>query len=324
VSYIFISHSSKDKVYARKLVDDLGKHGFQAWIDDSIDYGDRWWRTVVKALLECSAVLVVMTPQAEESDWVEKEILLANKKGKPIFPLLLRGEEFPIFVNVEYVNVLDGRLPPDNFYKRLSRIVVPRISTPSQPTSQPTAGKPTPSSQQAPAVGLLKCPQCGLPFKTQGNLDEHIANWHPGSLSVSKREFVYQPTTTDRLYKCRWCGLPFKTQADLNRHIFSWHPTSQPIPSPSQLLKTNNTLKSPVLDNFKLILSGIIGAEPASISLRSRLTEDLGMDELDYVELIMAVEDDYGIEIPEAVVGDLTGEFKLKTVQDWVNYLSKI
>jgi acyl carrier protein len=46
-------------------------------------------------------------------------------------------------------------------------------------------------------------------------------------------------------------------------------------------------------------------------------TDDLGADSLDVVELVMAFEDEFGIEIPDEEVGEI------KTVGDAVNYISK-
>jgi len=46
-------------------------------------------------------------------------------------------------------------------------------------------------------------------------------------------------------------------------------------------------------------------------------TDDLGADSLDVVELVMAFEEEFGIEIPDEEVGEI------KTVGDAVNYISK-
>lgn len=47
---IFISYSHKDKTYADKLQQSLIEQGFDAWIDDRIDYGVRWPREIEKRL----------------------------------------------------------------------------------------------------------------------------------------------------------------------------------------------------------------------------------------------------------------------------------
>jgi len=41
-------------------------------------------------------MVVIMTPASEESKWVEREVLFADEEGKPIFPLLLQGEEISL------------------------------------------------------------------------------------------------------------------------------------------------------------------------------------------------------------------------------------
>ena len=70
--FISYSHTAKDKTYAHKLADHLRQQGFRVWIDNHIDFGDRWWRTVSRQVCTCAAFVVVMTPEAEESEWVEQ------------------------------------------------------------------------------------------------------------------------------------------------------------------------------------------------------------------------------------------------------------
>jgi hypothetical protein len=69
-----------------------------------------------------------MTPEAQESKWVRREILYAQRENKPIFPLLLRGKEFPLLIEIQYVDVRNEQVPPKGFYQRLAR-AVPRQAT---------------------------------------------------------------------------------------------------------------------------------------------------------------------------------------------------
>jgi hypothetical protein len=119
----FLSPTAEDQTYARNLANDLRKRGFNVWIDDRIDYGDRWWQTIVQAILDSMTFVVVMTPDSEESEWVEREIMLALDKGKQIFPLLLRGKNFPLLITIQYVDVTDGRMPPQDFYDQLRKVM---------------------------------------------------------------------------------------------------------------------------------------------------------------------------------------------------------
>jgi len=120
--HVFISYAREDQAYARELAADLRSRGFGVWMDDRIDFGDRWWQTIVQAVGASAAIIVVMTPAAEVSEWVEKEILLARREKKPTFPLLLRGQGLALLITVQYADVTHGRMPPDSFYERLARV----------------------------------------------------------------------------------------------------------------------------------------------------------------------------------------------------------
>lgn len=74
-----------------------------------------------------------------------------------------------------------------------------------------------------------------------------------------------------------------------------------------------------VLDKVKRIIAEQLGIDEEDITPDASFTEDLGADSLDLVELVMAFEDGFDIEIP-----DEDAE-KIKTVADAVNYIqSKI
>lgn len=129
MGHIFISYSRKDKVYAQKLAESLRKYGFDIWIDGRIDYGDRWWQEIVKAIRACDVFVVIMTPDAEVSEWVEQEVLLAKREQKPLLPLLLKGKEFPLLITTQFADVTDGELPPEDFYTSLAEIIMPEGNT---------------------------------------------------------------------------------------------------------------------------------------------------------------------------------------------------
>ena len=60
-----------------------------------------------------------------------------------------------------------------------------------------------------------------------------------------------------------------------------------------------------------------LGVEPDEVAIESTFIDDLGADSLDIVELIMAFEEEFGIEIPDEAAG------KIKTVQDVVSYIDQ-
>lgn len=72
-----------------------------------------------------------------------------------------------------------------------------------------------------------------------------------------------------------------------------------------------------IFDKVKNIIVEQLGAAEAEIELDSSFIDDLGADSLDIVELIMALEEEFDIEIP-----DEDAE-KVVTVQDVVDYLKE-
>jgi formylglycine-generating enzyme required for sulfatase activity len=122
--YIFISYSHVDSPYAHLLAAALEQVGFTAWIDDRIDYGTQWPRVIQEQLDACAVFIVIMTPRAYASDWVQSELSRAKRKKKPIFPLLLEGQEPWLSVeSTQYVDVRGGTLPPPRFYEQLAQHV---------------------------------------------------------------------------------------------------------------------------------------------------------------------------------------------------------
>ena len=66
------------------------------------------------------------------------------------------------------------------------------------------------------------------------------------------------------------------------------------------------------------MLADQLGIEADSIKPEQEVVKDLGADSLDVVELMMALEDEYGITLPESDVESV------KTVQDIVTMMEKI
>jgi len=71
------------------------------------------------------------------------------------------------------------------------------------------------------------------------------------------------------------------------------------------------------MDKIKKIIVDQLGVDESKITEDSSFVDDLGADSLDIVELIMAFEEEFDLEIP-----DEDAE-KIKTVGDAVKYLSK-
>ena len=70
-----------------------------------------------------------------------------------------------------------------------------------------------------------------------------------------------------------------------------------------------------VLEKVKAILSEQFDVEEDTITPDTSITEDLGADPLDVVDLLMSIEDEFEIEIPDGEVENI------KTVGELVSYI---
>ena len=92
----FISYPRKNSEFALKLARELKSAGFDVWFDQlDIPAGARWDDEVQKALAECGIFLVILTPEAIESENVKDEIGYAIDSRKRILPVLLKPCNIP-------------------------------------------------------------------------------------------------------------------------------------------------------------------------------------------------------------------------------------
>jgi acyl carrier protein len=74
-------------------------------------------------------------------------------------------------------------------------------------------------------------------------------------------------------------------------------------------------MSAEVFEKVKKIVTEQLGVEETDVKPEASFANDLGADSLDTVELVMALEEEFGIEIPdEAAEG-------IATVQDAVNFI---
>ena len=71
-----------------------------------------------------------------------------------------------------------------------------------------------------------------------------------------------------------------------------------------------------IFEKVKKIVADQLSVEPDNITARSNFANDLGADSLDTVELVMALEEEFDIEIPDEAAEKIT------TVQEAVDYIN--
>jgi acyl carrier protein len=72
-----------------------------------------------------------------------------------------------------------------------------------------------------------------------------------------------------------------------------------------------------LVEKVKQIIAEQLGVEEAEVTPSSSFIDDLGADSLDTVELVMALEENFDLEIPDEAAE------KIRTVQDAIDYIEK-
>jgi acyl carrier protein len=76
-------------------------------------------------------------------------------------------------------------------------------------------------------------------------------------------------------------------------------------------------MSTDIFERVKKVTVEELDVKAEEVVMEASFTEDLGADSLDVVELVMAFEDEFGIDIPDEEVGEI------KTVGNAVEYISK-
>lgn len=111
---VFLSYSHHDRELAQQLVGQLEAAGFPVW-DPAREIlpGDNWAAELGKALAEADAMVMLVSPEALASDWMQHEIEFAlgseRLQGRLVPVLVKPTAELPwIFKKLQLVEVKGG------------------------------------------------------------------------------------------------------------------------------------------------------------------------------------------------------------------------
>ncbi|MBQ5591812.1 MAG: acyl carrier protein [Clostridia bacterium] len=70
-----------------------------------------------------------------------------------------------------------------------------------------------------------------------------------------------------------------------------------------------------IFEKLQAIIADQLELDAQTITYDSHILDDLGADSLDVVDLIMSVEDEFGVEVPDEALENI------RTVEDMVKYI---
>ncbi len=127
MSEVFISYAQSDVDKVRLLLSELRNLRVHGWMDQAdLAAGDAVASSIRSALLHAHAVVVLLSPTALKSQWVNFELGAAEALGKKIIPVLIEGdvetEELPEILRGR--QWLDARKkPPGEVAREIERLI---------------------------------------------------------------------------------------------------------------------------------------------------------------------------------------------------------
>lgn len=92
MSHVFISYkrTATDTAFAREVETQLLNANFEVWRDEKIQGGKKWLEEIESNIRGSFAVVVIITPEAMKSKWVNYEWIFARGAGIAIVPIYFR------------------------------------------------------------------------------------------------------------------------------------------------------------------------------------------------------------------------------------------
>jgi hypothetical protein len=105
---LFISYARVDKPYCQQIVDTLDIH--EVWYDHRLHAGQKWWEEILRRLAWCDGLIYLLSPDSVKSEYCQKELAIAEKLGKNIFPVLIhRSTAIPDSMrDIQYADLSNG------------------------------------------------------------------------------------------------------------------------------------------------------------------------------------------------------------------------
>lgn len=110
---VFISYQRENVDFAENVANRIRVAGFAAWADVNIRSGEEWEKEIDRALKDSFALIVIMTPRAKASEYVNYEWAFAVGAGIKVIPIMLEPTEpHPRLGTLQYLDFTNVRTRP--------------------------------------------------------------------------------------------------------------------------------------------------------------------------------------------------------------------
>ncbi len=121
--HIFVSYKHGEKEFCEMMIRQLEAAGFKVWIDtEQLRAGENWRETINYAIKDSFALILIISPEAKESEYVTYEWAFAQGAGVKVIPVMLKHTEklHPQLEMLQYLDFTDRARPPwDKLIRRL-------------------------------------------------------------------------------------------------------------------------------------------------------------------------------------------------------------
>lgn len=146
----FFSYSRTDSEFVLRLATDLRTAGAKVWLDQlDIGAGQLWDSAIEAALRASPRQVVVLSPEAVNSQNVMDEVSYALEEHKQVIPVFYRDCQMPF--RLRRVQYIDFRTDYDHGLRDLLRTLGV-----AGPATVPVSPEPLPSQSTTPKVGAVK------------------------------------------------------------------------------------------------------------------------------------------------------------------------
>ena len=113
---VFISYKSEERAYANRVRSALAYNGISCWMaPESIGAGGSFPSEILKGIRQCPIFLLLLSPMAQESEWIPREIDIAISAGRIIIPFMIKdcplSDAFSFYLSQMKMRCMDEKNP---------------------------------------------------------------------------------------------------------------------------------------------------------------------------------------------------------------------